>query len=203
MKKKTDFIDRIESTLAQTQCQLCEYQDCRAYAKAIVEDNERIDRCLPGGEKTLRALAELTEQNPEPYLEYINNHTKTITLAVIREHECIGCTKCIQACPVDAIIGSGKQMHTVITDACNGCELCIPPCPVDCIDTVVHPRYQNAHEIAQHSKVRYEQHRSRKQKRNQTKTLKKDTLEARKAAIKAAIKRTHVKQGQNHEPEKT
>ena len=76
MKKKTDFIDRIESTLAQTQCQLCEYQDCRAYAKAIVEDNERIDRCLPGGEKTLRALAELTEQNPEPYLEYIKRSTK-------------------------------------------------------------------------------------------------------------------------------
>ena len=146
---------RIEDTLAQTQCQLCDYPDCHAYADAIVNDNAAINLCLPGGEQTVNALATLTKQEPLPI------ETKAMTLAVIREHECIGCTKCIQACPVDAIIGSGKQMHTVITDVCNGCELCIPPCPVDCIDTVAHPRYQSAHDIAEQSQQRYQQHQQR------------------------------------------
>src|SRR5262249_27528577 len=104
-------IDRIESALAQTQCQLCEYQDCRAYATAIVHESESIDRCLPGGEKTLWRLAEWTNQDPTPYLDKLRQNTKAITQAVIREHECIGCAKCLQACPVDAIIGSSKQMH--------------------------------------------------------------------------------------------
>lgn len=193
MKEKTDLTKRIESTLAQTQCQLCEYDDCRAYAEAVVNDNESIDRCLPGGEKTLRALAELTQQDPDPYLDEMHKKTKAITLAIIREHECIGCTKCIQACPVDAIIGSGKQMHTVITDVCNGCELCIPPCPVDCIDTIAHPIYSDAADIAEQSKTRYQQHQARKKKQKVTKKLKKHSLEDRKSAIQAALKRAKKK----------
>jgi len=194
MNTKSELIDQIESTLAQTQCQLCEYDDCHAYAKAIVNDQESIDRCLPGGEETLRALATLTKQTPEPYLEAIKNNTKEISLAVIREHECIGCTKCIQACPVDAIIGSGKTMHTVITDVCNGCELCIPPCPVDCIDTIAHPVYDNAHQIADQSQQRYQKHQARQQAQQSQKPYQPDTLAKRQADIKAAVARAKQKQ---------
>ena len=194
MSKRLEEIKHIENTLAQTQCRLCEYDDCLAYATAIVDDNEAIDRCLPGGESTLLAIAELTQQNPEPYLDKIRNNTKPITLAVIREDECIGCTKCIQACPVDAIIGSGKQMHTVVNDLCNGCELCIPPCPVDCIDTIPHPQYSDAHEIAAQSQSRYLAHQERQKKQEaETQILKKDSLAQRQAAIQASIRRSQAK----------
>jgi len=194
MSKRLQDIQRIEQVLAQTQCRLCEYDDCRAYATAIVDDDEEIDRCLPGGETTLLALAKLTRRNPEPYLDIMRHKTKPMTLAVIRESECIGCTKCIQACPVDAIIGSGKQMHTIINDICNGCELCMPPCPVDCIDMIPHPQYQDAHEIALQSKKRYRRHQKRQQQQDtETRTLKKDSLAQRQAAIQAAIKRTQAK----------
>lgn len=196
MNQRLDTIKRIEKVLAQTQCRLCEYDDCKAYATAIVDDNEDIDRCLPGGETTLFALAKITQKNPEPYLNTLREKTKPITLAVIREDECIGCTKCIQACPVDAIIGSGKQMHTVITDVCNGCELCIPPCPVDCIDTQPHTQYRDAHEIATQSHDRYITHQERQHMRkSETQLLKKDSLAQRKAAIEAAIKRSRAKKG--------
>ncbi len=191
--KNTLSIDSIESVLAQTQCRLCEYEDCRAYATAIAQNQEQIDRCLPGGEKTLYALAKLTQQDPEPYLKHINNHTKPIKLAIVREEECIGCTKCLQACPVDAIIGSSKQMHTVIADACNGCELCIPPCPVDCIDTAAHPQYQSPHELADSSKQRYQRKQQREQQRKTKETFKKNSLDARKAMIQAALERVKTR----------
>ena len=146
---KTNLINNI---LPQTQCELCSYKGCRPYAEAIIEKGERIDRCEPGGVETLKAIAKIVGQSPEPYLAGVETREKHMTLPVIREHECIGCTKCIQACPVDAIIGSGKQMHTIITDACNGCELCIPPCPVDCIDTVPHPKHKSALEMREQSR---------------------------------------------------
>ncbi len=127
--------DRIDAILPQTQCGQCGFPGCRPYAEAIARGDADINRCPPGGEAGIRALAELLGREPLS-LDPEHGVEKPKRLAFIREAECIGCTKCIQACPVDAIIGAPKLMHTVITDLCTGCELCLPPCPVDCIDLV-------------------------------------------------------------------
>ncbi len=127
---------QIDQLLPQTQCELCGYPGCLPYAEAIVDEQAPINLCLPGGTKTLAALATLLQEDSTPYLADMALKTKPPILALIREAECIGCTKCIAACPVDAILGSGKQMHTVIAAECTGCELCVPACPVDCIDLV-------------------------------------------------------------------
>ena len=120
------LVDTIHRCLPQTQCQLCGYSDCLAYAQAITE-GEQINLCQPGGERTLAELASLCPQVEQkaPNFQY---HTVTID-----EQICIGCVKCITACPVSAIVGAAKQMHTVVTSDCTGCDLCIPVCPVDCI----------------------------------------------------------------------
>ena len=124
--------DRIDALLPQTQCGQCEYPGCRPYAQALAKGEAPINRCAPGGEATMRALADLLAVDPEPLRP---EHDKSQALvAVIDEATCIGCTKCIQACPVDAILGASKRTHTVIAAECTGCELCLPPCPVDCID---------------------------------------------------------------------
>ncbi|HXK57321.1 MAG: electron transport complex subunit RsxB [Gammaproteobacteria bacterium] len=127
--------DNIDALLPQTQCGQCGYAGCRPYAEAIAADEADINLCPPGGEATMVALADLLGRDPVP-LDAEIGEEKPRKLAVIREAECIGCTLCIQACPVDAILGAAKQMHTVIADQCTGCELCLPPCPVECIDMV-------------------------------------------------------------------
>ncbi|WIX34391.1 RnfABCDGE type electron transport complex subunit B [Salinicola sp. JS01] len=132
-------VERIDAELPQTQCGKCGHPGCRPYAEAIVA-GEAVNRCPPGGEATRDRLAALTGR---PALALIEP-AQTPLLAVIREAECIGCTKCIQACPVDAILGAAKQMHSVIESECTGCELCVAPCPVDCIDLVTHPQWQSA-----------------------------------------------------------
>lgn len=124
----------IDSILPQTQCELCGYKGCLPYAKAIAAGRDDIAQCHPGGIKTLQAIAKLTQQDPAPYQNQVIANTKPRMLAVIDESLCIGCTKCIQACPVDAIVGHAKKMHTVIADECTGCELCLDPCPMDCIN---------------------------------------------------------------------
>lgn len=129
--------DQICDLLPQTQCGQCGYPGCRPYAEAIAE-GERINRCPPGGEATIQALANLLDTDVLPLDEEVGEE-KPKSVAVIREDECIGCTKCIQACPVDAILGSAKHMHTVIASECTGCDLCVEPCPVDCIDMVEIP----------------------------------------------------------------
>ena len=126
---------RIEALLPQTQCTQCGYAGCKPYSQAIARGEAGIDQCPPGGEAGVRALAELLGREPGP-VNPANGVEKPPQVAWIREAECIGCTKCIQACPVDAIVGASKLMHTVIAELCTGCELCLPPCPVDCIDLV-------------------------------------------------------------------
>ena len=129
------LVDKIDALLPQTQCGQCTYPGCRPYATAIANGEADINQCPPGGEATIHALADLLDRDPKP-LNPENGEVKPKMLAVIDEQTCIGCTLCIQACPVDAILGAAKQMHTVIADECTGCELCLPPCPVDCIDMV-------------------------------------------------------------------
>lgn len=126
----------IDALLPQTQCGECGFKGCRPYAEALAQGSAPIDNCPPGGVETVKALAALLGKDPKPDLEKIQALYRPPSLAVIRESECIGCTKCIQACPVDAIVGARQLMHVVLTTDCTGCGLCVDPCPVDCIDMV-------------------------------------------------------------------
>ena len=205
-------IEAVDNLLPQTQCELCEYPGCKPYATAIINDNAPIDRCLPGGVDTLKSLGVLLGINTEHMLSTMQQKQKNESTVVIREDECIGCTKCIQACPVDAIIGSGKQMHTVIQNACTGCELCIPPCPVDCIDIIALPK-RNKDEtaaLATQSRRRFEHHQNRlktlahyKKEKHESAKLSNthNTLQARRNAIAEAIARSKAKKnrGDNNE----
>ena len=126
--------DQVNDLLPQTQCGQCGFPGCRPYAEAVA-NGEAINKCPPGGEAGIQALADLLDLEVIP-LDEEHGEEKVKAVAFIREDECIGCTKCIQACPVDAILGAAKQMHTVIASECTGCDLCLEPCPVDCIDMI-------------------------------------------------------------------
>ncbi|MFU8832540.1 MAG: electron transport complex subunit RsxB [Wenzhouxiangella sp.] len=131
-------VEQINAILPQTQCAQCGYPGCRPYAQAIAAGEADINQCPPGGQAGVQALADLLGAEARP-LDEARGETKPPSVAIIDEQVCIGCTLCIQACPVDAIIGAARQMHTVITDECTGCELCVAPCPVDCIDLIDRP----------------------------------------------------------------
>jgi len=126
--------EQINAILPQTQCGQCGYPGCRPYSDAIASGDAAINRCPPGGEATIAQLAILLDVEAIPLDEEHGEEEQAAIVAYIREDECIGCTKCILACPVDAILGAAKQMHTVIVSECTGCDLCVEPCPVDCID---------------------------------------------------------------------
>ena len=131
---RAELARRIDALLPQTQCQRCGYAGCLPYAQAVA-DGEAIDRCPPGGEETLAAMAALTARPVVPLDASCGEHAP-LSIARVDEAWCIGCTLCIAACPVDAIVGAAKRMHTVLPALCTGCELCLPPCPVDCIDMI-------------------------------------------------------------------
>lgn len=124
----------IDALLPQTQCGECGYPGCLPYAEALLARSASINLCPPGGVTTLKKLGTLLEVDATPYLAEMTDKTRLPSIAVIDEAECVGCTKCIEACPVDAIIGSAKLMHTVLSELCTGCGLCVAPCPVDCIE---------------------------------------------------------------------
>jgi Na+-translocating ferredoxin:NAD+ oxidoreductase subunit B len=128
----SDLAERVDRLLPQTQCGQCGFAGCRPYAEALAAGEADIDRCPPGGDAGARRLASLLGRQPRPY-DRSRGVQKLPQVALVVEADCIGCTKCIQACPVDAIIGGSKHMHTVIEPLCTGCELCVPACPVDCI----------------------------------------------------------------------
>ena len=134
-KVKADpIVDKINSILPQTQCGQCGYPGCKPYAEAIAQGDD-INKCPPGGQAGIVALADLLGREVKP-LDESHGEEGPKLVAYIREPECIGCTKCVQACPVDAIVGAAKQMHSVMIAECTGCKLCVDPCPVDCIDMV-------------------------------------------------------------------
>ncbi|MDD5410420.1 MAG: electron transport complex subunit RsxB [Methylobacter sp.] len=126
------MIDQINALLPQTQCGQCGFHGCRPYAEAIASGSADINQCPPGGDEGILDLANLLGVAPKPLNTKFGQH-KPKSVAFIIEEDCIGCTKCIAACPVDAILGAAKFMHTVIASECTGCELCVAPCPVDCI----------------------------------------------------------------------
>lgn len=141
VKFKTEgnpIVDQINDILPQTQCGQCGYPGCKPYAEALA-DGDAINKCPPGGEDGVQKLADLLGVDFIPLDEEAGDIATVKKVAYIREDECIGCTKCIQACPVDAILGSAKHMHTVIVSECTGCDLCVEPCPVDCIDMLPLP----------------------------------------------------------------
>lgn len=138
-----DLIERLDRLLPQTQCGQCGFAGCRPYAQAMARGDAGVERCPPGGDAGAVALARVLGVEPVPYdRERERGAHVAPQVALIIEADCIGCTKCIQACPVDAIIGGAKHMHTVIEPLCTGCELCVPVCPVDCIELVTTDRAQ-------------------------------------------------------------
>ena len=148
-------VDRINLLLPQTQCTKCGHPGCKPYAEAIAGGGA-INKCPPGGAATIATIAALLHR-PVEALDPTHGIESPRKVAYIREAECIGCTKCIVACPVDAILGSARHMHTVITSECTGCDLCVAPCPVDCIDMLPAPTPQRS----QHWKSRFEARQQR------------------------------------------
>lgn len=203
------LVDHIDAILPQTQCTQCGYAGCRPYAQALAQGNAGINQCPPGGESGIQALATLLNQSYQP-LNPAHGVIRPKMLALIDEAICIGCTLCIKACPVDAILGAHKQMHTVITAECTGCELCVAPCPVDCISmqplTNQEWDYTQptslARQVADKARTRY-QHRLQRldnmplkrplaATRIEAEQPSVSTVEAKKAALAAAMARARA-----------
>ena len=194
---------RIDALLPQTQCGKCGFDGCLPYAQAIAGGSADINRCPPGGAATIDDLAALLGREPKP-LDPRYGREQPPRAAVIDEESCIGCVKCLHACPVDAIIGAPKAMHTVIPQQCTGCELCLPPCPVDCIVLVpVTPPAgeEGRRAAAALARTRFlaRQQRLRKQRRQPTVAAAHTSdpdLEQKRAFIRDAVKRSQARRRQ-------
>ena len=180
--------DLIDALLPQTQCTKCGYEGCRPYAGAIAAGDAEINQCPPGGAAGIDALAQLLGRAAIP-LNPVNGSERPLTVAVIDESRCIGCTLCIPACPVDAIVGSAKRMHAVVASQCTGCDLCLPPCPMDCISMVpvVPPRVWTAADRLA-ARERHDARRERLQRAAAPQPLP-TTRDQRASAVAAAIAR--------------
>ncbi len=176
------LIPAIDALLPQTQCGKCGHTGCLPYAEEI-STGGAINKCPPGGRRTIAQLAQLLNKDIVP-LDPTHGVEAERLVAYIREDECIGCTKCIKACPVDAILGASKRMHTVIVDECTGCDLCVAPCPVDCIDLLPAPNQtedeQAQRDLSEHWRKRYEFRNARIAKNRAAQ------IERRQAAVAAA-----------------
>lgn len=155
--------ERIDALLPQTQCTQCGYSGCMPYARAIAAGEAEINRCAPGGDAAIARIAALLGRADRPPLDPAHGAEHARAVAQIDEARCIGCTLCIQACPVDAIVGAAKLMHTVIAELCTGCDLCLPPCPVDCIAMIPLPQAQASWtpELADAARARYQRRQLR------------------------------------------
>jgi len=196
--------ERIDALLPQTQCTKCGYAACRPYAEAIAGGEAEINQCPPGGDATIRVLAGLLGREVRP-LNPRNGIEQPRRVAIIDEARCIGCTLCIQACPVDAIVGAAKLMHTVVTELCSGCDLCVLPCPVDCIEmvpaTLADANWDRARADA--ARERFEQRGARleREQRERAERLAARALKAKedpdaekkRAIIQAAIERARAR----------
>jgi electron transport complex protein RnfB len=211
------LIQSIDALLPQTQCGKCGHPGCKPYAEGIAS-GEPINKCPPGGNETIAALAELLAV---PILELdITRGSAPAQIAYIREAECIGCTKCIQACPIDAIVGAAKLMHTVIIDECTGCDLCVAPCPVDCIEMrplpsntvlpivgglALTPQARQARTLKRdHARRRFEQRNARLQREEQQKIAERlarqraaQPAEAAVDPVQAALERVRTQKAAN------
>ena len=187
--------DRINDALPQTQCTRCGFPDCKAYAQAIALDNVPINQCPPGGLEGVAVLSQITGRPSLP-LNPDNGTEGPMTVAVIDEAWCIGCTLCLKVCPTDAILGSNKVMHTVIEAACTGCDLCLPVCPVDCIEMVPISNERTgwsawSPELAQQARKRYEA----RQLRVLAEPTEEDTEKiSKQATIEAALAKAKARQ---------
>ena len=176
------IVDQLDALLPQTQCGQCGYPGCKPYAEALA-NGDKINKCVPGGDATMRKIADLMGVEPQSLDGGEDAAIPVKKVAFIHEDMCIGCTKCIQACPVDAIVGASKLMHTVLADDCTGCELCVPACPVDCIVLEPMPpaRIDAAHADAARA------HFQRRESRLERQRIEREAeLAARKAAVDAA-----------------
>ena len=202
-------VAQIDVLLPQTQCTRCGYPDCHAYAEAIAKSAAGIDRCPPGGDATLQGLSALLGREAAGLDPSVGTFIPG-TIAFIEESLCIGCTKCIAACPVDAIVGGPKLMHTVVEALCTGCELCLPPCPVDCIRLTPSQGVTEAYEgwqfpqagpeRADALRIRYARHQARaaeameaRRSRAEKRGVAADLQAQRKAEIAAAVARVRAK----------
>ena len=190
--------DTIDALLPQTQCTKCGYPSCRRYAEAIAAKEADLNQCPPGGEAGIRALAALLGREAKP-LNPVNGAERDRRVAVIDEARCIGCTLCIKACPVDAIVGAAKLMHTVVTGLCSGCDLCVPPCPVDCIEMVPATGEDAVWDRARAdaARARFERREARLEREREERTLRVKRVgaqtEKKRAIIAQAIARARAK----------
>tara|TARA_R110000787_G_scaffold82711_15_gene178722 strand:- start:3069 stop:3665 length:597 start_codon:yes stop_codon:yes gene_type:complete len=191
--QRQSLAEAIDRLLPQTQCTRCGYLACKPYAEAIADGAAEINRCPPGGAAGIARIAQLLDRAELPLDTDCGEEKKVETVARVIEADCIGCTKCIQACPVDAIVGAMNLMHTVISDECNGCELCIPPCPVDCIVMDAAPEHPPAFELAQQFRARFEARTQRIHRLEEQRRLKRQARKAANDPVAAALARAKAR----------